>query len=497
VHAVTRVPRLGLAVLALQAVAAAAFAAWLLLAQDPRLPWRDHVDVRVELRDASGLRTGSRAQVTVAGVPAGNVERVRHQDGLAIADVRLDPEVAGRVRRGARATVQARSALNDLVLDLTAGDLRAPPLRDGDVLRAGATRGTVAFDEVLDALDVDARAALQVLVAELDRGTRDLGAARPRGARAAKVAVRGTATSPGAVAPRGGRAAGAGVARTATSPGAAAPRGGRLRAALAQLDPVTASGAGVARRLAARRAELVRLTGALERLGGALAREAPAVAGVLRRGRVTLDALARRESALRSTVGELAPALDGVRRGARATRALGTELDPALRALRPAVRELPAALRELRAAVPAARGLVGRLDRTGREARGPVRRLRSILGRVGPTATALQPTTARLAPVLRAVDRHRDGIGLLGDRFSGIFSTSDVNGVVLRGLGFFEPFDPAGFGAPGATGARRAALAVQASRALAQVCRERNELACLVRHLVPGLPVPGRSGRRP
>ena len=81
-----------------------------------------------------------------------------------------------------------------------------------------------------------------------------------------------------------------------------------------------------------------------------------------------------------------------------------------------------------------------------------------------------------------------DGIGQLGERFSGVLSTDDANGPVLRGLGTFEPFNPADFGAPGATGARKAALASQAATALTLSCTRGSLVACLARYLVPGLP---------
>jgi hypothetical protein len=103
---------------------------------------------------------------------------------------------------------------------------------------------------------------------------------------------------------------------------------------------------------------------------------------------------------------------------------------------------------------------------------------------------------AQLLPVLQAVDRNKEGVGRLGENFSGVFSTNDANGAVLRGLGFFEEFNPANVGAPGATGARLRHLEAQAVAALLKACRS-NALACLARYLIPGLPGSVRSVAAP
>jgi hypothetical protein len=103
-----------------------------------------------------------------------------------------------------------------------------------------------------------------------------------------------------------------------------------------------------------------------------------------------------------------------------------------------------------------------------------------------------------LLPILRDVDRDRSGIGELGDNFSGVFSTNDANGPILRGLGFFERFNPADFGFPAnARGAQLARARTESVLALMRVCLHINPVACLVRYLIPGLPgavVPARRG---
>ncbi len=176
----------------------------------------------------------------------------------------------------------------------------------------------------------------------------------------------------------------------------------------------------------------------------------------------------------------------------RRPRVLADPLVPALDGLRPSARRLPAALASLRDLAAPARGLLADLGPVARDGRAPARGLREALNALAPAARGLTPSVTRLTPVLKDIDDNKTGIGLLGARFSGVFSTSDANGQILRGLGFFEAFDPAGFGEAGASGARLRTLKLDAVRALTKACVT-NTVACLVRYLVPGLPGAVRS----
>ena len=100
------------------------------------------------------------------------------------------------------------------------------------------------------------------------------------------------------------------------------------------------------------------------------------------------------------------------------------------------------------------------------------------------------------SPIVAAIDKNKDGIGLLGERFSGVFSTNDANGIILRGLGFFEKLNPANLGAPGASGAELRSLQRKSVRALLKACKD-NALACLARYLIPGLPGAVRTAADP
>jgi virulence factor Mce-like protein len=425
----------------LQAALALTFLVALLHAEGVRLPFGDggRWTVRVALADAGGLHDGSRAPVTVAGVAAGKVKHVAYDAsrGRAVATLELEPSARGVLRRDATATVVPRSALEDLTLELSAGRSSAP-LAAGDWIEGAHTAAPVALDRLVGVLDADTRAQVQVLLGQLAAGLRG--------------------------------------------------RSGPLADAVGRLSRVLDPAARVTAALAARRTELTRLVDDLAGITGTVAVHDRALADGLRFGRRTLEVTGARERALAATVDELGPTLGSLRRALGATRALAVPLEPALTRLRPTARALPATLDGLRATVPDARTLVATLDGLRREGAAGLAGAREA-ARALPRLTGSLTSAARDGEaVIRAVDAKRDGIGLLGERFSGVLSTSDPNGVVLRGLGFFEPFNPEDFGEAGATGARLARLKTQAVTALVRTCRRENRLACLARYLVPGLP---------
>ncbi|WP_354701687.1 MlaD family protein [Paraconexibacter sp. AEG42_29] len=438
-------PRLGRTMIVLQAVAALLFVGALLRAEGVRLPFTGDAGwtLRATFDDASGLRDGLRSPVLVSGVPSGTVDDVRLQGGRAVVTLRLDEDARGKVRTDAVATVEPRSALEDLTVNLTPGSASAPGAPDGGTIPTARTRGAVTLDRVTAVLDADTRSQLALLLDQLAVGLRD--------------------------------------------------RPGALRDAITALAPAADSGRRVTAALSERRDRLARLVGSLDRLATAMAANADALERSVTAGRATVRVSARRQAALAATVRALPGTLRAVDDALRRTTALATPLDPALRRLRPAARALPGALRKLQQTTPDARALLTDVDALVRDGGASVARLRSTLRRLGPTATRLTTPVRQLQPIVKAFDDRRDGIGLLGERFSGVLSTNDENGAILRGLGFFEAFNPANFGVPGATGARLASLKAQVVRALVSTCRETNALACLTRYLVPGLPGAVRS----
>jgi phospholipid/cholesterol/gamma-HCH transport system substrate-binding protein len=395
--------------------------------------------VQASFRDAGGLKAGDDATVTVAGVDAGHVVGIEHHDGVAVLRLRLDDATRGRVPVGATATVRPRSQLGDLVVELTPGRLSARALQDGDRLGPDATSATVPFSRVASTLDADTRTWLQLLVGELDRGV-------------------------------GGDA-----------------RGRQLARAMRSLEPLSASASSVTAKLARRRATLTRLVRDLDTIFAATGRRGTELRRTIVAARQVLGVTGDGADDVRATVAALPATLASTRRALASVGTLGDHLDPALADLRPLTRELPATLRTVRTALPGIDALLGEAATTARTTTAPARDLDATVRSARAALPLLRPTTVRAGHIVGDIDRNRDGIGLLGERFSGIFSTADQNGTVLRGLGFFEPFNPANFGyGAHATPATRAKAATQVVEASLKACRT-NAFACLLPFSVPGL----------
>jgi ABC-type transporter Mla subunit MlaD len=376
--------------------------------------------------------------VLVAGVPAGIVTGVRVDRGLALVTMRLNASARGVVRTDASALLEPRSALEDMTIDISPGSATAPATAPGARIPVARTSPTTTLDQLTAVLDADTRTQLEILLDQLARGTRG--------------------------------------------------RGGELQAAVGRLHGLLDPASRIAAAVARRRVLLTELVGSLAKLGGAAERHDASLAQALRAGASTLSATAAHESSIASSVRELPPTMASVSGALGGIRTLATPLVPTLARLGATAAALPAALRAVRRATPAFTGLVA-AARSFATSSGPaLHGAAGVLGALAPTARALTPAIARVGPIVSAVNSRRAGIAQLGERFSGVLSTGDANGPILRGLGSFEQFNPADFGASSAGPAQRAALASKAADALTLSCLHGGMAACLVRYLVPGLP---------
>ncbi len=437
----SRTVPLGRLIILLQALIALAFTVYILRGDHVRIPLLSSTDsVQIAFEDASGLGDDDRHPVMIAGVRVGEITDVAYRDRRAVATARLDGGTADRLRRDATAVVVPRSALQDQTVELSPGTAQAPL---GDrMIEVDRRAAPVELDRVVATLDADTRAQTQILLGELERATDDAGPA--------------------------------------------------LRAGIRALGPALDSSRRVADALADRRVILTRLVGELDEVFTTLAGREADIRGFLDSGRRTVEVIGARDAETAATVRALPGTLATLDTALDDTRAVADPLERALDGLRPVAARLPEGLASTREIIPSARALLDALAPVARSGRAPARSLARALRSLRPAAQSLAPAVARLEPVLKDIDANKSGIRLLGERFSGVFSTSDANGPILRGLGFFEAFDPAAFGEKGATGSRLRALKADADAALESLCPE-NLVACIARALVPGLPEAVRS----
>jgi len=430
----TRVPW-GRTALAVQALVAIAFLAFLLQLKG-YLPGPGY-EYELAVRSPLGLKGDNEHPVTLRGVAVGKITEVRPEGGQAVAEFVLrDPTAAELLRSDASATIAYRSAFANLAVDIDPGRARTP-LEEGDRIAERQVSGPVAPDQVVQTLDTDTRAQLAVLLGELRLGTE------------------GTTTP--------------------------------LRRALVELGRASEPAAGVADALADRRRLLSRLVAELDRVYTSLGWRREALTAVVEAGGRTLAATGNRDAELAAAIRRLPPALRALDGALAEVEQLARPLEPALVRLRPAARSLRPALVALRATVPEARALLRDLKPLVPEARGPLARLRRASEALGPASASLTPSARDLRRLLGPVAERRAGFVPLGENLSGALSTNDRNGPLLRSVQFFEPFDPASFGAPGARGERLTRLRSRVVGVLLDRCAQGDAQACLLPALVPGL----------
>jgi phospholipid/cholesterol/gamma-HCH transport system substrate-binding protein len=433
-------PRLGRLALAAQALAALGFVLLLLNAEGVRLPFTGSGDwtLRAAFSDAGGIHSGERTPVLVSGVPEGEVTSVNESGGTAYVTMRLNGSARGIVRSDASAAIVPRSALEDMTVEISPGSGGAPAARSGMLIESSQTQPTTTLDQVLSVLDANTRTQLAIEVDGLASGLRG--------------------------------------------------HGGTLRAAIDQLQGLLNPALQVTTALARRRTLLTELVAALAQIGTAAQARDAALVQTLASGSRTLAVTAARQSDVAASVEQLPATLSSLDSALSGVRALATPLVPTLTELRTTAHALPAALSSVRAVAPAAGRLLAAAGTFARDDGGPLRDAASAFGSLAATARLLTPAIRRVEPIVSAINADRTGIALLGERFSGVLSTDDANGPILRGLGTFEQFNPADFGEPGASGAAEDKLAAQAVEALVDTCMRGGLVSCLVRYLVPGLP---------
>jgi len=375
---------------------ASAVGVYVLAHQRIVFPWQDSYRVRAELVSAKGFVPGQGQSVTVSGIAVGQITDVRLSGGRAVVTMVIDRTDLPQVYRDARLLVRPKTALADMAIALDPGTEGSVPLPDDGVLPAAQTAPTVDVDEVLAALDTDARTYLRALLNAGGEGLRG--------------------------------------------------RGAEVRAILKAGTPTLAKARRITAVLRARDRQLARLVHNLRAIAQTAAPADRDLADLISTSTATFGTLAAGDRALRDSVGELPATLTEARRALTGTARLAAELGPALRELRPATSGLDAALRAtrplLRAATPALRTGVRPL---ARDARPVARDLAPAVSSLG----AATPPLARVFETLRTVTNELahepDGprrsylfwMAWFAHNGNSTLSTGDATGAVYRALSIF------------------------------------------------------------
>ncbi len=128
--------------------------------------------VWIELQNAQGVTPGQGQTVRVAGMRVGDVGEVKLHEGRARVRLDLDREHDGLVRRDATVLLRPRTGLKDMFMALDPGSRSEPAVPEGGTIHVDNTLPDVNSDEILAMLDADTRAYLKLLIGGAGKGLR-------------------------------------------------------------------------------------------------------------------------------------------------------------------------------------------------------------------------------------------------------------------------------------------------------------------------------------
>ncbi len=311
--------------------------------------------VVAEGQDAGQLVKGN--LVKVGGVTVGRVERITLGDRnearihLVVEDEDLEP-----LHAGTKATIRSTSlsSIAGRSVALEPGPNSAPEIESGGTIPAQDMTAVVELDQLVNALDLETRSALQDTVRGLASSTRRRGPQLARALDALSPALRETRTT----------------AR-------------ELIRDQHAFERALVTSAGVVGTVADERATLERAVDDAATAVGALASESDALDGLLRRAPSSVRLGQRTIAELRQLFTDLAPVLEDARPAVR-------DLAPTLRALRPVTRRARPALPVVRGLLRDATPVLRRLPSTERSARPAFASASSALAEADPVVAGLR-----------------------------------------------------------------------------------------------------------
>jgi phospholipid/cholesterol/gamma-HCH transport system substrate-binding protein len=130
-----------------------------------RFPWESSpFTINASFSTAQAVTPGQGQSVRVSGVQIGLVGNVTLKNGEGIVQMNIDPKYKHLVHTNWTALLRPRTGLDDMFIELSPGQGRAPVARSGYTIPVSNTMPVVNLDEILSSLDADSRQYLDLLV---------------------------------------------------------------------------------------------------------------------------------------------------------------------------------------------------------------------------------------------------------------------------------------------------------------------------------------------
>jgi virulence factor Mce-like protein len=411
-----------------------------------QLPFVSHpYTLRAYFNNADGLDASNGPQVSVAGVPEGQVTNVSYVGGRALVTMSMTSDARGKVFADATVRVRPFNGANFLQVDILPGTPSKGALSNGSTLDSSRSSIPVATDQVFSVLDADTRAYLQVLTEQ------------------AGIALHG--------------------------------RGGELANALQRLDPLSNEARQIGAMLAERSNLISQLVGNTDTIFQTLGVRHQELAHVLSAGTRLLSVTGSRTAEIAQATRQFPAVLAQGNATSRAIVTVGPEVERALREFAPAAAAFTSGLRSTRRAVPALDQFLAATRSLVQDTSDPSRELLQLAANIGSGVAPAIAGYEDLTQIMKAVVAHEKPIAKFSDAISGILSTQDTYGVLGRvkiiGIQAPSPED-LGLSPAAASGAVRGSthtqLEVLLTEALRRMCKTNDPVACVLAVATPGLP---------
>jgi phospholipid/cholesterol/gamma-HCH transport system substrate-binding protein len=352
----------------------------------------DFYEFEAEFSNAQAVTPGQGQTVNVAGVPVGDIARVRLEEGRAVVGLRISDEDV-KVYKDATMLLRPKTGLKDMAVQLNPGSKAAGALPEGGRIEVGQTQPDVNLDEVLAALDTDTRAFLKILVGDGSEGLRG--------------------------------------------------RRKDLADTFRRFEPVGRDLRAINEQLAKRRTNIKRVVHNFSLLVEELGGKDDQIAELVDSSNAVFAAFAEQEADIRATVRELPDSLTETRVALDKAGTLAGELGPASEALRPAARALAPAMRDvrpfMRTTTPVIRDEIRPLTRAALPV---VKELRPAMRDLAAISPDLRETLTILNRALNMIAYNPPGeeegylfwMSWVNHLGASLFSTQDAHGPIRRGL---------------------------------------------------------------
>lgn len=137
---------------------------------------REHFLLKGEFSTAQAVAPGQGQEVTIAGAKVGEIASVELRGSRAIVDMNLKPSYARYIYRNATMLLRPKTQLKDETVEVNPGTPSAGRVPAGYIVPVSQTSPDGNLDELLAALDTEARVSLQQLLAGAGEGLQGNGA---------------------------------------------------------------------------------------------------------------------------------------------------------------------------------------------------------------------------------------------------------------------------------------------------------------------------------